>query len=383
MLLVSFLVIGAMGTAWIVWLLRARVSVYAVSEGSRLETAVASQPIQSLYAGRITANYLALGRDVKRGDTLVELDTDQERLQFLEESTQDTSLTAEMSVLQGQIAAQRRALEEDQRAAATAGKENDLRLHQAQSALAYGESELEVKTKLNKEGLLSHLELAHARNELEKQNAEIEGLRLEIERQHREQLSHVAERRSQIESLRLEVARLAGSRTKQGATLDRLRSEMQLRRIVASIDGIVGEVASLRTGAVVSPGEQLGAIIPSGRLKIVAQFNPSTALGRVHEGQAARLRFDAFPWTQYGSLSATVTNVAGEVRDGHVRVELRPAPGSGVPLRYGLTGVTEVEIEKITPLSLLLRMTGQLIAPEKAESSPTKNGGSESAGILR
>src|SRR5579864_5250410 len=244
-LLVSLFVIIVIGTAWIVWLLRAKVSVYAVSDGARLETAVTSQPIQSLYSGRITANYLALGRDVKRGDTLVELDTDQERLQFLEERTQDTSLTAEMSVLHGQIAAQRRALEEDQRAAATAGKENELRLHQAQSALAYGESELEVKSKLNKEGLLSHLELARARNELEKQNGELEGLRLEIERQHREQLSHAAERRSQIESLRREVARLAGSQTKQGSTLDRLRSEMQLRRIVASIDGTVGEVASL------------------------------------------------------------------------------------------------------------------------------------------
>jgi membrane fusion protein (multidrug efflux system) len=85
------------------------------------------------------------------------------------------------------------------------------------------------------------------------------------------------------------------------------------------------------------------------------------------------LRFDAFPWTQYGMLAATVSRVADEVRDGKVRVELTPLTGTRVPLQYGLTGVAEVETERITPVALLLRTGGRLIA-QTGGSSPRDAG---------
>jgi membrane fusion protein (multidrug efflux system) len=143
---------------------------------------------------------------------------------------------------------------------------------------------------------------------------------------------------------------------------------MDLRRIVAPIDGKIGEVlATLRVGSVVSAGERLGALIPSGKLKVVAQFQPATALGRIRNGQPARVRFEGFPWTQYGTLSATVANVANEVRDKYVRVELSPSPGCRIPLEHGLPGATEIEVERLSPMTLLLRTAGQTFAPQQRE----------------
>jgi hypothetical protein len=92
------------------------------------------------------------------------------------------------------------------------------------------------------------------------------------------------------------------------------------------------------------------------------------ALGRVQTGQPALLRLDSFPWTQYGSLAATVASVASEVRDGRVRVELMVAsePTARLPLQHGLRGTVEVEVEQAAPATLVLRAAGQLLASPRA-----------------
>jgi hypothetical protein len=68
-------------------------------------------------------------------------------------------------------------------------------------------------------------------------------------------------------------------------------------------------------------------------------------------------------------VQATVTNVGDEVRDGRVRVELSPRPNPRVRLQHGLPGTLEVEVDRITPASFLLRKAGGLLAePEKVET---------------
>jgi membrane fusion protein (multidrug efflux system) len=96
-------------------------------------------------------------------------------------------------------------------------------------------------------------------------------------------------------------------------------------------------------------------------LKVVALFRPSIALGRVRDGQSARVRLEGFPWTQYGSAAATVTNVSGEVRDGQVRVDLAldTLSDSSIPFQHGLPAEVQVEIERISPASLVLRSVGR------------------------
>ena len=99
-------------------------------------------------------------------------------------------------------------------------------------------------------------------------------------------------------------------------------------------------------------------------MRAVAEYTPSAALGRVRPGQPARLRLEGFPWAQYGSLRATVAVVASEPRDGRVRVELelQPDPGSAIPLRHGLPGTAEIEVERVSPATLVLRAAGKLLA---------------------
>src|SRR5258707_15830520 len=84
---VGILTIGALVTAWAVWLLIGRVTVYAVSDAARIETDQSVYPIQTLYSGRIANTHVVLGQEVRRGDVLIELDANVQRLQLLEGGT--------------------------------------------------------------------------------------------------------------------------------------------------------------------------------------------------------------------------------------------------------------------------------------------------------
>ena len=128
--------------------------------------------------------------------------------------------------------------------------------------------------------------------------------------------------------------------------------------------GRLGEVAELRIGSVVREGDRLAVVVPRGDLQVVADFLPPSALGRIRPGQPARLRLEGFPWAQYGSLAATVSRVASEVRNGGVRVELSVDPDGAapIPLQHGLPGAVEVQVERVAPVTLVLRTAGKLLA---------------------
>jgi membrane fusion protein (multidrug efflux system) len=145
-----------------------------------------------------------------------------------------------------------------------------------------------------------------------------------------------------------------------------LEYEVERRRIRAPIDGRLGECAILPPGSHITEGERLGVILPSGAVEIVAEYSPSAAMGKIHPGQQASMRLDGFPWAQYGALSAQVSRVAGETRDGKIRVELtvKSTPGSRIELQHGAPGTVEIAIERTSPAALLLRSAGALVGAQ-------------------
>jgi membrane fusion protein (multidrug efflux system) len=348
---------------WAGWLTFGRVAIYAVSESARIETSSPPVAVQSIYAGRITRNDLVLGRKVRRGDVLAALDANLQQLQLAEEQSQGASIGAQLVQLQQQIAAEKNAIEEDERAVIIGLEEAGARLREASAAAAYAKVEVDRLSTLDREGLLPHSEVAQARSQEERNRATVDGMRLAIKRQEQELLVHKAERQSKVIELQRQLDQLSGSKTKLRATLDRLKTEVGLREVVAPADGTIGEVADLPLGSVVTAGQRLGVIVSDQRLKIVAQFDPSKAVGRVRGGQEARLRLTGFPWTQYGTVTATVTRVGEEVQNGYVRVELTPGEERRIALQHGQPGAVEIIVERAAPASILLRLAGQPLAP--------------------
>jgi multidrug resistance efflux pump len=341
---------------WFVWAWRARVSLYEVANTARLEVEHAAYPIEAQVSGRVVKNHVVLGQHVKAGELLVELDDSSERLKLAEQQTQPLARESQLAALRGEIAAGEKALNEARQTASAALDQARSQLREAEEAARFAHIEEDRLSPLRASGVISELELLRLKSETQKRDAAAASARLAAVRLEQEHRTIGRDREVQLERLRGEITRVESQMFTDQATIKRMEHEIGTRRIEASVSGQIGELTEQHPGAFVQAGAKLGAIIPEGGLKIVAYFPPESALGRIQPGQPASLRLNGFPWGQYGSVAATVRTVAGEAKEGRVRVELEVLRDqvAAIPLQHGLPGTVEIEVRKVSPLMLVL-----------------------------
>lgn len=356
----GLLMIGALLGGWGAWFVSARVTVYESSQMARLEVDQAVHPIAAPVAGRITVTHLVVGRVVQTGEVLVELDAAAPRLQYEEARAQFAALTAQRQARRQESLAEQAAQQDERQSAPVALDEARARSRETAIAARAAVEQADIYARLDARGLASRLELLRTKAEADQKQAAADALRIAVSRLERDQRTKDSDRTARLRQFHREVTRLDGEIQTAEAALARLEHTIDQMRVRAPITGILGEVAALQPGAVLRQGDTLGVVLPPGTLRVVATFVPAVALGRVQPGQPARLRLDGFPWTQYGSLTATVTSVATEARDGMIRVELHlPAETpTAIPLQHGLPGSVEVEVERVSPATLVLREVG-------------------------
>lgn len=371
LLLVALLLI-----LWGGWFLFARVAVYAVSDTANLQVDRAAHPVEAQFAGRVVTSNLVLDRPVQAGEVLVELDADTQKLQLNEERTRLTSYGPQINSLQDQIAAEEKAWHEEKNAAEVALDEARAHYREAEAAAQFAHKEAERFGQMYNASVLSKVDAERAQADAQQRRAAADSLRFAVTRLAGQQLTEQEDREARLQGLKSEVNRLRGQKATTQAETKRLENEVDRRLIRAPVTGNLGEVATLRIGSVVREGEKLAAVVPPGKLLVVSNFLPSDALGRVRPGQPARMRLEGFPWVQFGSLSATVTNVASEVRDGRIRVELavNSRSSSNIPLQHGLPGSLEVEVERISPAALVLRIVGRTLTKPGATAKSLPEG---------
>lgn len=349
--------------AWTWWAAKSEVTLYEVSTTARMELDSATYPIQSPFAGKIVKTHLSVGKEVKRGDILVEIDSEPDQLQLKQEQVRALGMSPELEGLRAQLASEERARQQEQSAARAASEEAAGKIREAESAAKYADSELARVEKLHQQGLVAQRELDKAQSESRRLHAAVNTLEAAARRIPQEQATRDRDRDSRLQRIQSEIAKLDRERGTVDAGIKLREYEIERRRVRAPIDGRVGESAVLRRGAFVRDGEPLGSIIPEGKLIVAAQFAANAAFGRIRPQQRATLRLDGFPWAEFGAVSASVHRVAQEVRDGKVRVELAIEPDSAFrgKLQHGMPGSLEIAVERVTPASLVLRMAGQLL----------------------
>jgi multidrug resistance efflux pump len=357
----GLLIAAVLLSLWAAWFFRARVAVYAVSENADLEVDRAAHPVESQYSGRVISSTLALDREVSAGEVLIELDADMQKLQLAEERTKLGALGPQVQSLDDQITAEEHASEQQQQTAAVALEEARAHFREADAAAHLAESEAQRLSEMYTSGVLAKADYERAQANAAERRAAADSLRLAVDKLEQQRLTDVDDRNAHLDGLKSETNRLRGVEATTQASIKSLEDEVDRRFIRAPISGRLGEIANVRAGSVVREGDKLAAVVPEGDLRIVANFRPADALGRIQPGQPARLRLDGFPWTEYGSIGATVSHVGSEVRDGRIRVELAVNPHSAnrIPMQHGLPGTVQVQVERVSPASLVLRVVGR------------------------
>lgn len=346
--------------AWLAWFLRALLPLYVVSETARLEAERAVYPISAQVAGRLRRVAVAVGEEVAAGDVLFELEAEVEERRVEEEQARAAALVRQLDSLRAEKVSRAEGMAAALRAADLALREAEERLRAAEAVAGLAAEEVERQTHLHDQGLLPDLDLSRLRAEAERSRNEAAELRIACRRLREERSRDESDRRNDLREIERDYAAAEGDLAAQQAMVRRLRTESGWRLVRAPVAGRIGELARLDGGAVIAAGERLGTVIPGERLKVLAGFPPAQALGRVRPGQAAELRLEAFPWTEYGGVRARVARVGGELRDGRVWAELTlEQGGSGrIPLQHGLPGTVVVETERLSPAGLLLRVVG-------------------------
>lgn len=349
---------------WSIWFFTGKISVYEVSRSARIELAASSSQVSAIQGGKLIANHLYIGRVVKAGEVLAELDSREQELRLAEAEARLAGFPDRIGALKKQQAAAASATTGTARAAAAAVAAARARTRLADAEAAFSGVLAERQRKDSEAGGMAPIDAARASADARKATALRDATAEDQRRIAGDTQTAQAERMADSASISFVLAQTASEWVAAQAQVAQLRNELEARRIRAPVDGVIGDVTTMRLGEVLAPGARLATIVPQGNLRIVATFDPGHAIGRLGPGQVARLRLEGFSWTQYGDFPAKVQRVAAEPNGQALRVELTLArrPAQRLQLRHGMTGTVDVTIERVTPAILILRALGQVLA---------------------
>ncbi len=332
----------------LIWSFIGKVDVVAVATGKTLPQANV-KIIQPIEIGAVRSIHVRNGQHVKKGQLLIELDptiagADEAQAgrglmsaQIAKErnrallghmgggssqfnapagtprevaSTQGQFIRSSIAELEAELASLRQARAEQ--AANLAGANAEIA--KLRETLPLINQQLEARRELSDKGYFSKLKML-----------EYEQLRVEHVRNIDVQQSNAARARAAMANLDAQMVKVSANFAKASAgemataqddasvrseelvKSSRRREYQQLR---APIDGIVQQLSITTIGGIVQPAQALMVIVPaSSEIYVEAQIL-NKDIGFVREGQPVRVKLEAFPFTDYGLIPATVENIS-------------------------------------------------------------------------
>jgi HlyD family secretion protein len=153
--------------------------------------------------------------------------------------------------------------------------------------------------------------------DLRAQDFTVEGLQAGLEQARRRLAQVTSTYRQQLHAERAALAPLL-----KKATEDLVKQTYRngLVELSAPQAGIVKDLATHTLGTVVSPGTVLLTLVPQGEELQAEVMVRNQDIGFVRLGQSAKIKFVAYPFQKYGTVTGTVSRItpdASETTSGH------------------------------------------------------------------
>ncbi len=170
--------------------------------------------------------------------------------------------------------------------------------------------------KLVKENFMSqhgYLEREQSRIEQEQDLASNRGklaeIRAALVETQQQQATLAAETRRQLLDQHNLAAQKAASLEQELVKADQ---RGRLMHMTAPVAGTVQQLAVHTVGGVVTPAQPLMVIVPRDNVLEVEAMLPNKDIGFVNPGQKAEVKVETFPFTKYGTLHGTITQVSSD-----------------------------------------------------------------------
>ena len=377
------------------WAMVSKVDETGSARG-RLEPKGKTLKLDAPVAGTVAAIKVKEGQTVRRGQILLELESEiartelqqaqaklegqlnrvtqliavKNQLEIAVRTQQQQSLAqeseqlAQLDQIRQRLNSSRKlsALEKDRLAVA----QNDVQRHRnlwQKGVISKTKLEEVEGVMFERQGLLEQVQadIQEATTELEKQQSAYKGVIRTGELAVLESQRQLKELQSQIVDVRSEIAQ-----TKK--QIQSLQFQMQQRVLRAPTNGTIFQMSIENAGAVLQPGQTITQIAPQGATLIFRAQMPSTESGFLRVGMPVKLKFDAYPFQDYGVVqghlrwispdSKVVENSQGNVETFELEIALAQTyiqtQNKRVALTPGQTATAEVIVRQRRLIDFIL-----------------------------
>ena len=266
--------------------------------------------------GTIRKIHINEGQQVREGQTLLTIDTDQIAANGLDVNvTMLETLRSQQDLLTGQIAAeeQRTKSEGERLTAVIAGLEVEISQLQAQLKIQGERIRVEGEfvasaAALRKEGYMADADFKRRQVTLLEQKQNLNSLNQQLAARQ----NQLTETRYSLQQLPTVMAgKIQGLRSELAATQQRI-AEIGGRRAYVIRAPAAGRVSMLQAtvGQFADPRRLQMEIVPNDSVLQAELFVPTRAIGFVQAGQKVRILYEAFPYQQFGTYSGRVLKIS-------------------------------------------------------------------------
>jgi multidrug resistance efflux pump len=148
------------------------------------------------------------------------------------------------------------------------------------------------------------------------------------------------------------------------ANLKQCSEALTNRIILAPIGGEIIQSSDIQTGSIVSPGQKIAEISPEGEL-IATCFVKPADIGLIHEKQKVKIQIDAYNFNEWGMLQGEIIDISDDMilEDGstaYFRIKCKPEK-TFLSLRNGYKAVIKKGMSLNTRIFVIRRSLYQLL----------------------
>lgn len=118
------------------------------------------------------------------------------------------------------------------------------------------------------------------------------------------------EAQQKLQQLRLEATQVQAKIAETETQLRAAQTKLKQMALYAPVTGTISALKIRNIGEVAQPGQTIAEIAPAGAPLVLSAFLPSREAGLVKTGMRVQMKFDAFPYQDYGMVSGKVTSIS-------------------------------------------------------------------------
>jgi HlyD family secretion protein len=354
------------------WAAFSRVDEVGVAQG-RLEPKGKTIRLDAPVVGTVSAMRVQEGQEVSQGQPLMEMQSDvvnsdlqQAQIKLEGLLNRQTQLLGVKSQLENSLSAAQQQVQA-QRVSQQATIDKALKLQNSlQDSLAWIQRLLELDQSkvaklrtLSEQGAIprtqledaerimiqNNQQLQKARADLQQAQAEVLKQRREYERIRRDGELSLIDKSKQIEELQSQIIDILSQLGQTKSLIQSLKFQRQQRVLFSPADGTLFQLNIQHPGAVLQPGQIIAQIAPKASRLVLRARMESKQTGFLRVGMPAKIKFDAYPFQEYGVQSGRVVWIAPTSSQAPTTTNNQPEdkPPSSLPSSF------EVEIELDRP----------------------------------